>query len=367
MRFVFVAYTFQPDYTSPQAWISLIHPLHAVMRALSANHEVFYTGEIGFEGQYTVEGVHYHFIHCKKSRSRFPFRLNKMVAGLRPDLVIVLGLKSPVQQLLLRNKLANSTLVFARHHADRPSKGFRKMLLRWNAKKADAFLFTSKGNAMDWIDAGIIPEHKIIELMAGSTTFKKKDKNTCRTSTGVEGSPAFIWVGRLNKNKDPMTVVHAFQKYVRLQPAARLFMIYQDGELEVTIREVINADPFISGKIFLLGPKKNSLLEDYFNAADYYISASHREGGSFALTEAMACGCIPVVTKIPAALKVISDEKYGYSFLAGDEHALLELFKKLPISNLETFSKNVQEHFINNYSPKAIADKIAAAALQMKK
>jgi hypothetical protein len=79
--------------------------------------------------------------------------------------------------------------------------------------------------------------------MGVSTSFKQEEKMQARLKTGMVGDPCFLWVGRLNSNKDPLTVLAAFEKYLQVNNHARLYMIYQQNDLE---KEVIN---FIKKKL----------------------------------------------------------------------------------------------------------------------
>ena len=47
----------------------------------------------------------------------------------------------------------------------------------------------------------------IADVMEASTTLAAIPRDEARRSSGVEGSPAMLWVGRLNANKDPLTVL----------------------------------------------------------------------------------------------------------------------------------------------------------------
>ena len=55
-----------------------------------------------------------------------------------------------------------------------------------------------------------------------------------------------------------------------------------------------------------------------------YVSTSPAEGSSISLLEAMACGCLPVVTDIPANREWITHERNGLLYPAGDTAALAE-------------------------------------------
>lgn len=53
-----------------------------------------------------------------------------------------------------------------------------------------------------------------------------------------------------------------------------------------------------------------------------YVSTSPAEGSSVSLLEAMACGCLPIVTDIPANREWITHERNGLLYPAGDTAAL---------------------------------------------
>ncbi|MEO7984013.1 MAG: glycosyltransferase, partial [Bacteroidota bacterium] len=100
------------------------------------------------------------------------------------------------------------------------------------------------------------------------------------------------------------------------------------------------------------------LLEDWYNAADYFILASHREGGSYALVEAMACGCVPIVSNIPASMKMIEKGKAGFYFQPGNKEQLLERFLSLRPGEHPALSQAAEAVFTEQLSPAAIANKL---------
>lgn len=59
--------------------------------------------------------------------------------------------------------------------------------------------------------------------------------------------------------------------------------------------------------------------------ADAYLLNSTREGFSLAMTEAMACGCIPVVSRVPSGVgDIIREPQNGLTFPMGDISALAD-------------------------------------------
>jgi glycosyltransferase involved in cell wall biosynthesis len=75
-------------------------------------------------------------------------------------------------------------------------------------------------------------------------------------------------------------------------------------------------------------PGKISLQElpDYYRAADIFVSASHVDGSSVSLLEAMACGLPVAVSDIPANQEWVEDGTNGWVFREGDADRLAQIF-----------------------------------------
>ncbi len=106
-------------------------------------------------------------------------------------------------------------------------------------------------------------------------------------------------------------------------------------------------------------------METWFNAADYIISGSHHEGGSYVLMEALACGCVPVVTDIPASLHAIDNGRVGAVFEKGNSESLYRLLTTLqPPTDQQR--AGCAAHFLKEISPQAIAEKLLLIYDQLK-
>ncbi len=76
----------------------------------------------------------------------------------------------------------------------------------------DGFIFSSDGIYDEWVKTGAIsPNKKFSEIMEGSSDFLYSNRNEARQKTGLNGNPVLLWVGRLNENKDPLTVLSGFE------------------------------------------------------------------------------------------------------------------------------------------------------------
>ena len=361
MKVVFVAYNNQPGYSSPEVWLGKIKTSAALMEALATRCEVVCIKNINYEGVFSQNKVDYIFFKSNYSKSYFPRRINNALKDLKPDIVIVSGIRSPLQIIQLREKLGKSAIIIGRHHADAPPTGFRKILQRWADKCFNAYLFTSMGNAKEWIDAGIIPRSKkIYELVEASTGLTRRDKMWSLKVTSMTGRPKFIWVGRLNALKDPLTILKSFEKFLVIEPSATLYMIFSEEDLLQEVNRMIKQSPALSKAVILKGYVSNNELSAWYSAADFYISGSHSEGGSYALLEAMACGCIPIVTAIPATLKMTADGRFGIIFQPGNAEDLFNKLSSLSLVDHTALSSSVENYFREELSTAAIGDKLFA-------
>jgi glycosyltransferase involved in cell wall biosynthesis len=175
-----------------------------------------------------------------------------------------------------------------------------RLLGRAARRAADAFLFAADEHAAAWRRAGFIAaDQPTYCVMPASSTLQPIDRETARARSGVTGSPAILWVGRLNANKDPLTVLDAFERALADLPGATLTMIFGTGELFEEVRARIAQSPALRARVRLAGVVPHERMTTFYSAADLFVVGSHHEGSGYSVMEACACGAVPVVTSIP--------------------------------------------------------------------
>ena len=355
MRIVFTSYTYSANFHDPLQWLIRIEAYVGILEELSKIHEVISIEQINYEGTYVKKGVDYRFLKTKSAI--FPLGLHNYIHRLRPDIAFVHGMHFPMQLIQLKRKLGKNVKIFVQNHAEKPAKGWK----RWFQKIADnsisGYFFASGQIGLPWVEKRIISDKsKIHEVMEASSVFQPMDKIEARKITGVEGGPIFIWVGRLDANKDPLTVIDAFSKFLPHQPHARLYMFFHTEELK---QEIINRIGAFKNNIILIGRVPHAELQAWFNSSDFIISASHYEGSGVAVCEGMSCGCIPLVTNIPSFRMMTGHGKCGRLYEAGRADELLQLLIETETMDIEVERKKVLQQFQSALSFKAIAEKIA--------
>lgn len=362
MKFVFTSYISTNEYNDPEAWLYRIRFYVGIPEALSLNNEVVSIEQINYSGWHHKNGVSYSFMQFSSWQRLFPVELHRFIKVQKPDVVFVQGLHFPLQVLQLRMVLGDKVKIIVQHHAELPFKGIRKPLQWLASRYVDAYLFASKSLGMEWVNKGNISSgRKIHEVMELSSVFRPIDKDFAKERTGAKGQPIFLWVGRLNKNKDPLTTIKAFLRFAAEHPSARLYMIYHTEELLPEINQLLANHPQ-KGAITLAGKVPHKELLYWFNIADFFLSGSHYEGSGTAVCEAMSCGCVPVVTDIPSFRMITDNGRCGFLYPPGNEGELLTALHQTQQINIENKKKVCLDYFKSTLSFAAIAERIHSIA-----
>jgi glycosyltransferase involved in cell wall biosynthesis len=247
-----------------------------------------------------------------------------------PVVIHVNGLVFPLQVRALRALIPGQAAIAVQHHAGLPWPGWRGWLQRWGLAGADGYLFADRALAAPFVQQGVIPSlDDVFPVMAGSSWFEPQKRVAARASTGMYGDPVCLWVGRLNENKDPLTVLAGFERVLQQAPGMRLYMAYGDGDLLPQVRSRLASSAALSRAVELLGCIPHADLESHYNSADYFLLGSHHESSGFALAEALACGVVPVVTDIPSFQTMTGSGRIGALWPPGDAARMAEALLRL--------------------------------------
>lgn len=362
MKFVFISHNYLPEFNSPLEWIDRIKPYTGVLEALAKDNSTYYVGQINYSGEYSNNGVKYYFLNPLKKKSLFHHRLHRLVKRLNPDIVVVYGLHFPLQVLQLRLRLNKKVKIIAQHHADKPATGWRKFLQQLADKCTNGYFFVSNEISDEWVNKGNIDnKKKIKELIIASSFFYPIDKKSAREKLGIGSETLYLFVGRLDRNKDPLLVVQAFLQYWKRNNNSKLFLIYQSEELLNEIENILRIQNYPNNTVVLVGQVSHHELHNWYCSADFFISASHQESFGLALCEAMSCGCIPVVTDIPSFRKMTGNGQCGFLFQPGSQKELFKNLLETDKIDLISERNKVLNQFKENLSFDAIAKQVQKA------
>ena len=320
---------------------------------------------------FTQRGVSYHFIAAPagtEARARAPACVGQIADALvsfRPDVIHVHGLDFPDAVTLLAQRLPE-TPILIQDHASRPPRPWRRRRWRQGAAHATGLAICAREQLAPFAAARLLPAGlQVFEIPEATSRFVPADREQSRQITGLYGNPAVLWVGRLDSNKDPLTVLEALRGLAAELPELQLWCCYGSATLLAEIERVIDSDTALRPRAHLLGAVPHSHIEALMNAADLYVSASHREGSGYALIEALACGLPPVVSDIPSFRALTGQGSVGELWPAGDAKALrASLLKAAARPHAET-RQRVRAHFVRELSFEALGRKLAAAYGQL--
>ncbi len=355
MRIIHVSYKRIADYEDPHAWLRRLPFFTVSLEENAKVADVMSVHLIHYSGIIKQKGVEYHFVKLSRVECLFPVRLHRYLSKLDPDVVVVHGLVFPLQVIMLRLQLPVRVMIALVHHAERPFNRYRRWLQKIADRFVDIYFFNSVRHSQEWIDSKILRDaSRVIEVMIGSSAFYPTDRILAREKTSVRDGVIYLWVGQLDFNKDPRTLIKAFKTFAADRPTVKLFMIYQEDNLLGEIRELIDDFPRIS----LVGKVHHPELLHWYNSADFVVSTSHRESGGIAVCEAMSCGCIPILTDIPSFQMMTGHGQVGFLFQPGNPQALLDVLVKSEsvVGNAER--QKVLDHFHVTLSNEAIVDKM---------
>jgi glycosyltransferase involved in cell wall biosynthesis len=99
--------------------------------------------------------------------------------------------------------------------------------------------------------------------------------------------------------------------------------------------------------VFIPRTPPEKLLEMY-NEAKYYLQLSIFEGFGVALCEAMACGCIPIVSNANVLPDIVGDS--GYVLNNRNKELFIKLLKSIENEDNQSLSLKARQRIINNFT-----------------
>jgi glycosyltransferase involved in cell wall biosynthesis len=129
-----------------------------------------------------------------------------------------------------------------------------------------------------------------------------------------------LFVGRLEKVKDPDLLLQTFREVRLARPGAVLVLAGDGREKE----ELMARHADLKNDLIFLGAVPHARLPELFSAADCLLLTSHFEGMPKAVLEALATGLPVVSTAVGDVPKVVRDGFSGYTVPARSAKALAE-------------------------------------------
>jgi glycosyltransferase involved in cell wall biosynthesis len=251
--------------------------------------------------------------------------------------------------------------IILQDHASGPPRIWRRTSMRRGMSVAAGVAFCSLDQARPFAKAGLIgASTKVYEIPESTSRFSPADRDDARGATGVEGHPAVLWVGHLNANKDPLTVLEGISAAIRELPQLRFYCCFGNAPLLCAVQRRIASDARLRDRVHLLGRLPHERIELMMRAADIFVLGSHREGSGYSLIEALACGLPPVVTDIPSFRSLTKGGSVGALWPCDDSRALCQTLLSIAHGSGSELRAAVRMHFERELSSNALGIKLTA-------
>ncbi|MEZ5082129.1 MAG: glycosyltransferase [Bacteroidales bacterium] len=208
---------------------------------------------------------------------------------------------------------------------DFPTKSFfHKMILKYNFRKADMIMSTSKAMADEtkkYTNKDILVTPFGIDL----NSFKPKEVKSIFSENDIV-------IGTIKTLEDIYGIdylIKAFSLLVKANPDLPLkILIVGDGS-QRTHLESLTDQLGIKDKTKFTGRIPYNKLPEYHNMISIFVALSKSESFGVAIVESSACGKPVVVSNVGGLPEVVQNDKTGFIVPAKNEQAAYEALEKL--------------------------------------
>ena len=291
--------------------------------------------------------------------------LIKELRGFRPDVVHCHMPQANLLARAVRPLRAFPVLISTLHNLtmERVNGGsgrFLEVAHGWTDRFCDLTTVICTPAVKSYLERGAVSAHKIAVFYNGVNTLnfqadagKRKD---CRRELGIEGTFAWLAIGRLELAKDYPNLIRAFQKVVESRPETVL-LICGRGSLENEIRAQVTACG-LQEHVKFLGVRRD--IPDVMNAADGFVLSSYLEGLPMVLLQASSVGMPIVATDVGGNAEVVIDESNGFVVPVRNDRALADAMERvlnLPESARARMAERGREHAREKFEIERILDR----------
>ena len=260
------------------------------------------------------------------------FWIRKIIGREKPDVILCFDVNCNIHIGIVKTFFKKKLKTIFLTHSDldgnldqRATRFLKKILkgiIKFFYNKSDSIICVSKQLA-DSLQSNFNINKEI------KTIYNGLDNNKSATRNFQNKNNIILSVARLDKQKDHLTLLKAFELINKELNDTHLWFV-GDGPLKNELMLFVK-EKCLEKNVIFHGWQEN--LDEYFSKADIFALSSRREGLPYALIEALSFGLPVVCTDTPyGPREILEDGKYGllvpmYDYIQIKE-AILELLKK---------------------------------------
>jgi glycosyltransferase involved in cell wall biosynthesis len=239
-----------------------------------------------------------------------------MIERRKPDSVICYYVLHAYPLVLLKKILGFSLAVVAQGSDIALDNSLLQRHVRKLVCKNSDVIFACSWNLKDEIERLYDRSVVVVPSSADSSFFRPFESKSLLYSKWnmLPGKRIILSVCFLHKLK---AVDLMIKSLLKLSSSDINLLVAGDGE-EREALEKLASSLGLQERVFFLGRKNREELRELYNLADVYAQISYSEGLPRALVEAMACGCIPIVTNVGSMAALVSDGFNGFVINPGN-------------------------------------------------
>jgi glycosyltransferase involved in cell wall biosynthesis len=215
----------------------------------------------------------------------------------------------------------------------------KRVYLNHFFKRIDYFLYSYQKNYDYYRNYGV-PEHKLFFLPCAvdndhlKSFYEKITKVQAKEKLCLSQTKKYIlFVGRLEKRKDPITLLKAFALICSQINVDLIFV--GSGELEQELIQKVKSSK-LSNRVIFAGFKKSAHVYYYYRAVDILVLPSIYDPSPKVLNECMNFGIPAIVSDtVGTANDLISHGVNGFVFPVGNTEKLALFMQRLLIDYVE--------------------------------
>jgi len=249
-----------------------------------------------------------------------------------------------MRMLLFRFLGAKFTLIATRHAETVPS-GLTKFLL----KKADKVITLIKSMSANLGIKNTMVGHgvRVDEFVPNSE--KKVER--------VSQENIILNAGRVRKPKGQLVLLKAAKVLKDHKNWALVIVGKVDKPAFLEELKTVIKKHQMEHQVYFVNETRDII--SYYQAAKIVVAPSYSEGFSLVTAEAMSCECAVIATKnVGVHSDLITHQKNGYLFEAGDSSALQSLLLKAMKNEIPDLGKQAREEILKNWSAKKEAQNL---------
>jgi glycosyltransferase involved in cell wall biosynthesis len=147
-----------------------------------------------------------------------------------------------------------------------------------------------------------------------------------RRQLSVDADGMVVFVGRLSQEKNPDGLLHAWQLALPNLTAGWKLVLVGDGPMRGELEAFADGER-LTDTVLFTGQQTN--VESWLGAADVYVLASHNEGLSNTLLEAMSSGLPVVSTRVSGVPEIVEEVGAGLVVDVGQKDQLADALTRL--------------------------------------